>query len=607
MFRHINIMIHIFTLITHVFMKRKTTQHLIPLKKKDDLQDTYRIYPSFQIDKGKIHIGYETLVKKIANKKIVILDGYIGVGWNEVINELSIALQNEGLKVTSFNINTCLKPENEIAQLVAPFLGGDDPVFGYKTDLMLSDYFDKHKISNIELDPKANINIIYGTAASQSNIEGFLVYFDLPKNELQFRMRAHEITNFGFNSPKNLKQMYKHFYFVDWEVFNREKKRLLPNISIIVDQQRPNHPTWMTGHTLKQSLSKMSKTYFRVRPWFEPGVWGGQWMKDRFKQLNQEVPNYAWSFEMIVPENGLVFESDATLLEVSFDMLMLQERDNILGKAANRFKDEFPIRFDFLDTFKGGNLAVQCHPKPDYIKKEFGENFTQDETYYILDAKDDADVYLGFQENIDSKAFKKALEHSFETKEILNVEKYVQKIPAKKHDLFLIPHGTIHCSGINNMVLEISATPYIFTFKMYDWQRMDMDGNPRPLNIDRAFDNLNFDRKGGLVQANLVSKPTIESFGKDWKKIHMPTHPDHFYDIYSYEFNDEITIETLNQCHVLMLVEGSTIELNLLKDAQTFHYAETFAISAAANSYKLVNKGKETAKVIVSFVRDEAC
>jgi mannose-6-phosphate isomerase class I len=588
-------------------MNRKTTQHLIPIKEENDAQDSYRIYPSFKISKEKIHLGYNTLAKNLVNQKTILLDGYIGVDWNEIQHELCSALQNENLIVNAININKCLKPENEIKQLVAPFLGGDDPIFGCKTDLMVSDYFDEHKISNIELDPNADINIIYGTGASQSNVEGFLVYFDLPKNELQFRMRANAITNLGFSSVKNHKQMYKHFYFVDWEVLNREKKRLLPHVSIVVDQQRPNYPTWMTGETLKQSLSKISKTYFRVRPWFEPGVWGGQWMKERFKELNQEVPNYAWSFEMIVPENGLVFESDGTLLEVSFDMLMFYERDNILGKAANRFKDEFPIRFDFLDTYNGGNLSLQCHPKPEYINKCFGENFTQDETYYILDAEDDAEVYLGFHEDIDASNFKKALDHSYETKEILEVENYVQKLPAKKHDLFLIPHGTIHCSGTNNLVLEISATPYIFTFKMYDWQRLDLDGNPRPMNIERAFENLNFERKGQNVQDTLISKPVVEASGSDWKKIHLPTHPDHFYDIFRYDFDNKVHIETKEQCHVLMLVEGDSIELLIDGEKQDFYYAETFAIPAAAKKYTLINKSNKKAKVIISFVKESAC
>jgi len=590
-------------------MQRKTTQNLIPLEKEKGQKNTYDIYPSFPTQGKKIHVGYETLINEIDGQKTIILDGYIGVDWDEVVLEIQKLLEKKGKTVYVIPIEKSLKSKEELEKMVTPFLGGNDPVFGKRTHLDLIDYFDAEKLKTITTQyQKEAITIIYGCGASLINEEGCLVYFDVPKNELQYRMRADAVTNLGFKPKKDKKQTYKHFYFVDWVVLNKEKKKLLPHIDIIVDQQRPKNPVWMTGDDLRTVLDKMSRNYFRVRPWFEPGVWGGQWMKNRFDQLSKNVPNYAWSFEMIVPENGIVLENDSKLLEVSFDFLMYQNKNNILGKAAKRFKDEFPIRFDFLDTFGGGNLSVQCHPSTDFIKNEFGENFTQDETYYILDAKEDANVYLGFQEDINPTAFKKELESSFLTKNKIDIEKYVQKIPAKKHDLFLIPNQTIHCSGINNLVLEISATPYIFTFKMYDWQRLDLDGKPRPLNIERAFKNLDFSRKGDVVEKTLISKPTLVASGKDWKKIHLPTHPDHFYAIYRYEFDTEISISTQDQCHVLMLVEGEQILLETEDGLQQhFNYAETFAIPAAAKNYTLINSGNTPAKIIVSFVKETAC
>lgn len=583
---------------------RKTGQFLIPQRKGEGFRDSYDIYPTYDVGPGRIFTGAGSLSSQIGKHRDVVIDGYEGVCFDECIEELVNHLSENGKRVSAFDITKCLKSEEEIDSIISPFLGGDDPLFGTRATIELSDLFDSKKLAKVDHDRSADISIIYGTGAALAGTGGFLIYIDLPKNELQFRARAGAITNLGASKPADIKEMYKRFYFVDWVVLNKHKQKLVNVADIFVDGQRYMSPSWIEGEVLRDAISILSRNVLRVRPWFEPGSWGGHWIKEHIEGLSLGVPNYAWSFELIVPENGLLFESDGYLLEISFDTVMFLEAENVLGDCHERFGTEFPIRFDFLDTFDGGNLSVQCHPRPEYIKKHFGENFTQEESYYILDTKDNARVYLGFNDEIDPDEFRAELEKSQKEGVKADIDKYIKSLPARPHDLFLIPYGTVHGSGKNNLVLEISSTPYIFTFKLYDWLRPDLDGKPRPLNIERAMENLFFDRSGKYVSDNLVSHPVQHSSGQGWEQYHLPTHETHIYDVNRYFITGSVDIKTSGKLHVMSLVGGNSIIVETSGGIrQRYHYAETFIVPAATGSYRLINDKDSLSVVLQAFIK----
>lgn len=591
---------------TNISKLRKSSQFLMPVRLAGQVvaDSVYDVYPVTNLGNNKIFNGYASLASWIAKEKTVVIDGYAGVFYDTISAELCKELNDKGLTVNWVNTSAYLKPEEEIEAMVQPFLGSADSVWGKRTTLKLHDLYDIAALTNCLPDGAFDINIVIGPGAALAGWNAPVIYIDLPKNELQFRMRAGSIHNLGSSALAEPFVMYKRFYFVDWVMLNQHKKEIVDKITVIADGQWPTDLNWTLMTSLREGLDKISQSVIRVRPWFEPGAWGGQWIKQHIPGVNKDVVNYAWSFELIVPENGLLFESDGFVLEVSFDFLMFSNQRQVLGKHAEKFGDEFPIRFDFLDTYDGGNLSIQCHPKLKYIQDVFGETITQDETYYILDCGAGANVYLGFQDDIKPETFRAELEKSQGQGVELEITGFVQSHPAKKHDLFLIPNGTIHSAGAGNLVLEISATPYIFTFKMYDWLRLDLDGNPRPINIEHAFNNLDFSRKGNRVQEELISKPGVIENGEDWELVHLPTHAEHFYDVHRIDFNSEIFIKNNNNCHVMMLVEGQSVLVETEDGSkQTFAYAETFVIPAAAKSYKLTNMGQSRAKVIKAFLK----
>lgn len=591
---------------------RKTDQRLVPVTRPLSASGEYDLYPAFALAHGEVLVGYDALAAALPATGSVIVDGHGGVLWDELRAGLDAALVRRGAHAAWHDARAALKSPEVLAKQLAPYLGGDDPIFGRRYPGSLRELFDAPALADIALrvaEDGAELSIVFGAGAALAGVSGTLVYVDVPKNEIQYRSRAGAVAPLG-EAPAGLdgvpdpKRDYKRYFFVDWPVLAVHKRELLPRVDLWVDAQRPDEPTMTSGASLRDTLDEMSRSAFRARPWFEAGPWGGHWLQEHFAALPPPAVNYAWSFELITPENGLLLEGAGRLLEASFDTLMFHAAGNVLGEAAPRFDVAFPIRFNYLDTYGGGNLSLQVHPSDDYVRSRFAQGFTQDETYYVTDTTPGSEIYLGFRRDVDLDEFRRELESCNASGAALDVDRFVHKVAAARHGLYLIPNGTIHSSGAGNVVLEISATTYLFTFKVYDWQRLDLDGKPRPINLARAFDNFDASRDAEVVEAELLVQPTVIAQGEGWRTLHLKTHAQHFYDVHRIEFEREVEVETKDACHVLNLVAGTAIEVLAGGRALPLNYGETAVVPAAAGCYRLVNRGGERAFVVKAFVKE---
>jgi mannose-6-phosphate isomerase class I len=486
------------------------------------------------------------------------------------------------------------KPSREIESMISPELT-DDPVFGRMNGLVIQDFVDPARIESSREQLKQNRGqLILIVGAGTSLIEpdpDVLIYADLPRWEIQQRQRRNEIGNLAvenlYESP-SLK--YKRGYFLDWRLADRIKKDMIGRLDFLLDTTDPRNPKLVSGDAFRAALQHAVTRPFRVVPFFDPGPWGGQWMRE-VCGLDAAAPNYAWCFDCVPEENSLRFGFGDVVIEVPAIDLVFQHPRELLGDPVHaRFGAEFPIRFDFLDTMQGGNLSLQVHPLTEYIRQKFGIAYTQDESYYLLDAAPDASVCLGLKSKVNRKQMETELRHAQETGAWFEAEQYVNKWPARKHDHFLIPAGTIHCSGRNSMVLEISATPYIFTFKLWDWGRPGLDGKPRPIHLDHGLANIQWDRDTEWVKDNLVNRICPAARGPRWTEEQTGLHPLEFIETRRHWFDGPVIHDNQGSVHVLNLVEGDAAVIDSpydLFEPFTVHYAETFIVPAAVGKYRV--------------------
>lgn len=544
----------------------------------------------------------EQELKKFNDVNCLVVDCYPGV--DDEILELIQDIYEPKIVVKSEDIFYDQEKLNEMMKANLT----EDRVRGVMYYGVMEDFVDPEKLLKAKNTVKNNKKVlVYGVGAGVIGTGDLYLYCDMARWEIQLRYR-NGLPNFKqTNYDEDTLKKIKRGFFIEWRIADKHKMKMFDNIDYLIDSNQKNHPKMITGEAFKKGLEQVVKQPFRLVPYFDPGVWGGQWMKE-VCNLDKSKENYAWSFDGVPEENSIYLKYGETRIEVPAMDLVLYKPVELLGmKNYSRFGAEFPIRFDFLDTIGGQNLSLQVHPLTEYIKSKFGMTYTQDESYYILDCKEGGGVYLGLKENIDSKAMIADLKKAQLGETSFDADKYVNFFPAKKHDHYLIPAGTVHCSSSDCMVLEVSATPYIFTFKLWDWDRLGLDGLPRPIHIDDGEKNIQWDRTTSWVKDNLVNN--IETIHNDQDYLEEKTglHELEFIETRRFTSSKTTYHQTTNGVNMLNLIDGKAAVIESPTnqfEPYTVHYAETFIVPASVKEYTISPVDNQEIKVLKAYVRN---
>jgi mannose-6-phosphate isomerase class I len=532
--------------------------------------------PSYPASGGTVERGLPPVPRGV-----LAVDGPAALPWDALLASLPGR--------TVVDVRGSYLPASEIERRT----GGPtaDPVFRPVWDGELAELLDALP----EVDGDA---VVFGPGAALVPHDE-LWYVDVPKRHALAAVQRGDAGNVG--DPAGSLGTVQRLLFVDWPLLDRHKQSLLPGIDRYVDFGSVGAPLWFEGDGLRCTLTDLAQRPFRTLPTFLPGPWGGQWLR-RELGIETDAPNLAWSYELIAPEASILVDG----LEVGFEFLLASAGEAILGSdVAARFEGSFPIRFDYLDTLDGGDLSIQCHPSTEYMRTTFGLPYTQDESYYVMRTSAGAKVFLGLREDADLEAFERDAEAALDGR-AFSPDRHLQLHDAEQHRLYLIPAGTPHASGAGNVVLEISASPYLYTLRFYDWLRRDLEGVLRPVHLEHAFRNLDSRRAGDSVGRELIQQPVVARTEEGAVELELGGLPELFYAVHRLDFDDVIDDDTEGRFHVLNLVEGDEIRIEPVgSPSHPLAYAETIVIPASVGPYRLRRVSGPPAKVVKAFVKPD--
>lgn len=582
-----------------------------------------------------IILGYDKVCESISNLIIqavksqkkpycLAFDGFLGVKWETIIPQITNLLKEHDLNLKTIDITSCYKLPDEIEKMVRPCLT-IDPHFGSVFKGRLKDFFDIVRLAVLKRKMKSykskkslkslpDVVICYGTGVAIPYLRPLydaVFYVDITWETLFRRIKEKQVLPIGSKAHSLSTHLFtKRLYYVDYQVLKSHKKYLLKHMDWYIDGNVVEELKLLPRNIYDGILSILAQYPFRLNPIYISGVWGGQEMK-RIRNLPESMTNCAFTLEVVPQKQSLKVVLGNAVVEMPFYNLLWNQPMKILGsEAAKRFRGNFPITLNYDDTCQGGHLAIQVHPNGAYLRKNFNEQMRRDETYYTVKTYPGAKTYHGLKEETDLKELFQLCVQAERKNIPFNQDLYINSWPSKVGDLFLIPAGTIHASGGNQLVLEIDTDPSKngaeYTFHLYDYLRPDLDGTLRAIHIEHSFRQIKPHRRTKWVAKHLKQPPRLIRNGKDGAEYLLGKFRGMYYEVHRLEFARKINDDTKGKFHILTLVEGEKVIVKSQEYPERqyqLNFTETVIVPACLGRYSVINLGKKFCKLTKALLK----
>lgn len=573
-----------------------------------------------------------TLADRAAKEGVVVaLDGYTTANWTVFVNLIARECCLLGLGFEAIDANAAtLKSGKEIDAIIDPLLIWDtkiDPTLlygkvykgGYQglMDEARTEAFKKAVPASRQA---GKISVVYGYGSLIPELRELYdvkVFFDLTPMKSMLRIRRGEYSNLGKERPGIINRTIRRCYYCDFECAVRNRHELWENNVpdwYVLDNDPQNLQLTPFG-TFSDICAQLVKYPFRAKPCYLEGVWGGSYMK-KLRNLPDEMRNAAWVFDFIPMEVSVVVEAGDEKLDINYCSFVHKEGVNLMGEdCVKKFEGYFPIRFNWDDSYHStGNMSIQCHSGGEYNVKNYNEFGRQDESYYVVVTGHDAKTFIGFRDDADIPQFFRDIEAADTEHKPCDYMKYVSYEESKPGLQVMLPAGTIHSSGRNQVILEIgSLTIGSYTYKMYDYLRLDFDGKQRPIHTRLGEENVRQDRRYSVIHdpespEYIVQKPRLAASGEGWEEYILGENPQVYFSLRRLEFEKKCEQDTGGKLfHVLTLVDGDAVRVRSVRHPERYfdlQFMDIVCVPADMGRYVIENLGREPVMVHKTCLRE---
>ena len=566
-----------------------------------------------------------------ASGAVVALDGYTTTKWDLLVSLLARECDVAGFRIEFVDSAArTFKSGDEIDSIIDPLLIWDkkiDPTLlygkvyhgGYR-GLMDDVKVEAFKKEVPALKAPGTLVLVYGYGSLIKEFRPLYdikCWFDITPMNSMLRIRAGEYANIGKKHTGIINRTIRRCYYCDFENAVQLRKEIFDGGLLdwyFLDNDR-NMLQMMPFKAFADICAQLVKYPFRAKPCYLEGVWGGSYMKN-LRHLPEKMRNAAWVFDFIPMEVSVLVQAGEQLLDINYCSFVHKEGVSLMGETCvKKYKGYFPIRFNWDDSYHStGNMSIQCHSGGKFNVENYNEFGRQDESYYVVITGHEAKTFIGFRDDADIPAFFREIEAADTEHKPCDYMKYVSYEDSVPGLQVMLPAGTIHSSGRNQVILEIgSLTIGSYTYKMYDYLRLDFDGKQRPIHTYLGELNVRTDRRHSVIHdprspEYIVQQPRLDREGEGWKEYILGENPQMYISLRRLEFEKECRQDTCGEkFHVLTLVDGDHIRIRSEEHPERFFdldFMEIACVPASMGKYVIENLGKEPIRVHKTCLRD---